>query len=306
MNLALQTTCEEFLIYEEMVNKALHTDDVPNLSALCAYILLSGSKDTDVKGLQACRKALRKHTGFFSPFRGVPEPLYTSMLAAEEDPALTAGLADEAYGILKNHIGSGPYTAFVSILMALYVPPGHFERRAESIGNLFRKIKADYPSLTGKEDVVFTAVIDLQSRVRVEKARKEMRELYKRLSSVMSSNAAQSLSHALTMCPGNVNTKIRNYQAAERILKKNDIQANSFDAVPLGILCNMAIDAGQLKRDMLSVFNHLRELEMFGIYVPEGDLLLQTFMILCVHYMCSSLEMTTALLISAASKMELE
>ena len=114
-------TFEKFTEYKEIARKAFK-GEFDLIYAVCASILLSHDKKTDIETLKECKKMIKDNTGVFSGFRGSMYAPAACMLSLYDDPAEKINTVMKNYGILKDFFPGGEHMALVSLALTETAP----------------------------------------------------------------------------------------------------------------------------------------------------------------------------------------
>ena len=99
MDKVLKTTCESFIANRDMLRENFRNEGSA-MHLMGAAILSSIEDGPDAKELKECEKILKKHEGFFSPFRGALKFPVIINMSRKEDPVDYLRLVREAYDMI--------------------------------------------------------------------------------------------------------------------------------------------------------------------------------------------------------------
>lgn len=206
MNTDIKTRCEQLIENRDRA-KTVFSWDGGLVHLACAGIYSAKGKTIDPDQLRACQTMLKQNVGVFSNFRGVAKAPVTAMIASSANPKLLLERGLDVYTLLKQHFWDSSYLPLAAMIIAQTAKPYRYEEIAVRTRKIYDEMKRKHPILTSSEDSAFCALLALADQPE-EKLLDEIECCYQRLTKTFSSsNAVQSLSHALALCEGNAEEK---------------------------------------------------------------------------------------------------
>lgn len=206
MNTDIKTRCEQLIENRDRA-KTVFSWDGGLVHLTCAGIYSAKGKTIDPDQLRACQTMLKQNVGVFSNFRGVAKAPVTAMIASSANPKLLLERGLDVYTLLKQHFWDSSYLPLAAMIIAQTAKPYRYEEIAVRTRKIYDEMKRKHPILTSSEDSAFCALLALADQPE-EKLLDEIECCYQRLTKIFSSsNAVQSLSHALALCEGNAEEK---------------------------------------------------------------------------------------------------
>lgn len=206
MNTDIKTRCEQLIENRDRA-KTVFSWDGGLVHLACAGIYSAKGKTIDPDQLRACQTMLKQNVGVFSNFRGVAKAPVTAMIASSANPKLLLERGLDVYTLLKQHFWDSSYLPLAAMIIAQTAKPYRYEEIAVRTRKIYDEMKRKHPILTSSEDSAFCALLALADQPE-EKLLDEIECCYQRLTKTFSSsNAVQSLSHALALCEGNAEKK---------------------------------------------------------------------------------------------------
>lgn len=206
MNTDIKTRCEQLIENRDRA-KTVFSWDGGLVHLACAGIYSAKGKTIDPDQLRACQTMLKQNVGVFSNFRGVAKAPVTAMIASSANPKLLLERGLDVYTLLKQHFWDSSYLPLAAMIIAQTAKPYRYEEIAVRTRKIYDEMKRKHPILTSSEDSAFCALLALADQPE-EKLLDEIECCYQRLTKTFSSsNAVQSLSHALAFCEGNAEEK---------------------------------------------------------------------------------------------------
>lgn len=206
MNTDIKTRCEQLIENRDRA-KTVFSWDGGLVHLACAGIYSAKGKTIDPDQLKACQTMLKQNVGVFSNFRGVAKAPVTAMIASSANPKLLLERGLDVYTLLKQHFWDSSYLPLAAMIIAQTAKPYRYEEIAVRTRKIYDEMKRKHPILTSSEDSAFCALLALADQPE-EKLLDEIECCYQRLTKTFSSsNAVQSLSHALALCEGNAEEK---------------------------------------------------------------------------------------------------
>lgn len=206
MNTDIKTRCEQLIENRDRA-KTVFSWDGGLVHLACAGIYSAKGKTIDPDQLRACQTMLKQNVGVFSNFRGVAKAPVTAMIASSANPKLLLERGLDVYTLLKQHFWDSSYLPLAAMIIAQTAKPYRYEEIAVRTRKIYDEMKRKHPILTSSEDSTFCALLALADQPE-EKLLDEIECCYQRLTKTFSSsNAVQSLSHALALCEGNAEEK---------------------------------------------------------------------------------------------------
>lgn len=236
MNTDIKTRCEQLIENRDRA-KTVFSWDGGLVHLACAGIYSAKGKTIDPDQLRACQTMLKQNVGVFSNFRGVAKAPVTAMIASSANPKLLLERGLDVYTLLKQHFWDSSYLPLAAMIIAQTAKPYRYEEIAVRTRKIYDEMKRKHPILTSSEDSAFCALLALADQPE-EKLLDEIECCYQRLTKTFSSsNAVQSLSHALALCEGNAEEKCDRTVKLYEVLRAHGYKFGTGYELPvLGIL----------------------------------------------------------------------
>lgn len=236
MNTDIKTRCEQLIENRDRA-KTVFSWDGGLVHLACAGIYSAKGKTIDPDQLRACQTMLKQNVGVFSNFRGVAKAPVTAMIASSANPKLLLERGLDVYTLLKQHFWDSSYLPLAAMIIAQTAKPYRYEEIAVRTRKIYDEMKRKHPILTSSEDSAFCALLALADQPE-EKLLDEIECCYQRLTKTFSSsNAVQSLSHALALCEGNAEEKCDRIVKLYEMLRAHGYKFGTGYELPvLGIL----------------------------------------------------------------------
>jgi len=234
------------------------------LHCLCSLIHAARNREVDAKRVVFCRGLVRRNISVFSSFRGTFELAIEAALAAGEGPEAWLERAYALYRSMRQHkLPASEYLAWACLVVER--KPGEHEQLVERSVFLYRSIKKQHPFITGAADVayaVFMAATGRDTGELLEEAELIYRELYGK---VPFASAAQSLSHVLTLIPGQGQEKAARLVELTNRLKERKVGYGTVNELPsLGVFALADCGAEKIADDIFEVSCALKKYSKMG------------------------------------------
>ena len=265
---SLQQICDRFVENRQTVRRQFRMGNA-YLTPLCAGILCAGNVAVSDDTLADRKALLRQKTGAFSYFRGSLTAPLACMLATDPDPSGRVERAVEAYACLKEHFWGSPYLALVAFLLAGMGDEAQTPQRAARGKALYRLMKREHPFLTAGEDSVFAVLLAFADQSDEDLIR-EMEIGYALLKQRFSaSNAVQSVTHVLTLAPGQPQDKAARLIALYDALRDAGARyGRNYELSTLAAVSVLGVPIDRIVSDLLEVDGFLSVQRGYGVFGP--------------------------------------
>lgn len=266
MNTKIKSRCEQLIENRDRA-KTVFSWDGGLIHLACAGIYSAKGKIIDPDQLRECQMMLKQNVGIFSNFRGVAKAPVTAMIASSANPKLLLERGLDVYTLLKQHFWDSAYLPLAAMIIAQTVKPYRFEEIALRTRKIYEEMKQKHPILTSSEDSAFCALLALADQPE-EKLLDEIERCYQRLTKTFSStNAVQSLSHALALCDGTAEKKCEQTVKLYELLRARGYKFGTGYELPvLGILAVSEADMETTVTTICEVDDWLAKQKGFGIF----------------------------------------
>ena len=301
MNDRLLEKCYEFMMAQRMCRESFGIWAHHQLDPVCACILISSKSNYDEDKLRYCMNLVRSSNSIFSSFRGNAEPVLATYLAADDHPDEKMRAAIDAYRILREYFPASSFLALTAMFMTEMTDPMEYRRAAEDTKYIYDRITDNHFFLTGREDTLFSFLI-AHSCEDYGAALNEMEELYRQMKGefLFSRNSLQSLCHALVLCSGDTDDKVRRFHKLNKRMENEGLEmGKGYEMISLGILANLGVDHDQVMADIVEADAFLSEQKEYGFFgFWEKKRLMHVIMILTSFYLTSGPELIAAVVVS--------
>ena len=307
MNNRLMEKCYEFILAKKACRdlQGFFTLTYESLYPVAACILISSNVPYDEDKLRFCRSILKERDLARLGFPGLSEPILSACLAADPHPADKLAAAKRAYDILREYFTMSDYLPVASMFLTDFRNPEDYRRAAEDTKYVYDRMEEEHWFLTGREDVLY-ALLTAMTKEDYGAAVSEAEYIYAKLKRnfFLRKNSLQSLSHALVLCSGRPDEKIRRFNELIRLLKQQHRKTGSeYHVVCFGILANLGVELDQIMIDLMEADAFLAEQKDYHIFgFGKKTRLMHAVLILMAYYMTSGPELTAAVVMSVLSE----
>ncbi len=266
MNTDIKTRCEQLIENRDRA-KTVFSWDSGLVHLACAGIYSAKGKTIDPDQLRACQTMLKQNVGVFSNFRGVAKAPVTAMIASSANPKLLLERGLDVYTLLKQHFWDSSYLPLAAMIIAQTAKPYRYEEIAVRTRKIYDEMKRKHPILTSSEDSAFCALLALADQPE-EKVLEEIECCYQQLTKTFSSsNAVQSLSHALALCEGKAEEKCdRTVKLYEMLRARGYKFGTGYELPVLGILAMTEENLEETVSVIGEIDDWLAKQKGFGIF----------------------------------------
>lgn len=294
MKPSLNAICESFIASRDTIRNDFMWDN-GYIIHVCAANLAAKGIAADSGKMAACKKLVNENTGIFSNFRGNVKLPVITYLAASENPEEKLEKSKKIYEVLKSYFYGSEYLAYVSLVLADMIEldeAGEIAARSIRIYDLMRK---EHPFLTGSEDSVF-AVLLAFSEKSDEQLIGEMERVYTYFKRKFDSNAAQSVSHVLSLTDGDADAKCKRVEFIWDSLKNAGRKYSKYyEVAALAAFSLNEFDLSEAVDDILEVDKFLETQKGYGVFsIDKGTRLMHAVMLVSADYAGNTVSGTTA------------
>lgn len=234
---------------------------------LCASIYTEKELVLDANKIKLCKEIIKKNTGIFSNFKGVPFIALATMLSINTNPENKFKEVLNIYDILRKEFHSSSYLPLSAFVISDIVDEHNYERIVTKAKDIYQKMKKEHPFLTSGEDCGF-AVMTALSDLSVDAAIDEMEKCYDYLrSKFFSANAVQSLSHTLAVGEEDSVLKCNKVINIFDQLKDRDCKfGTGMELSVLGLLAMTTDNIEQTINDIVELNKYLKSFKGFGAF----------------------------------------
>lgn len=266
MNNTLKNRTELFVRNRDIFKSNFRWDN-SMLFPLCASLYTEKELIVDPYKVRAAKDLIKRNTGFFSNFRASIQLVYATKLSLDDNPELKMKNALLAYGVLKKEFRSSLHLPLSAFVLADMVEAYDYDRVVIKAKQIYSRMKKEHPFLTSSEDCGF-AVMFAISDLSVDKAIEEMESCYRLLKgNFFSSNAVQSLSHALAIGEEDPITKCKRVMSIFNEIKAKGYKFGTGNELAiLGVLALETEDVYQVVKSIIEVNEDLLNRKGFGAF----------------------------------------
>lgn len=284
MKPSLNAICESFINSRDTIKNDFMWDN-GYIIHVCAATLTAKGIEADSEKMAACKKLVNDRTGIFSNFRGNVKLPVITYLAASENPEEKLELSKKIYEVLKSYFYGNEYLAYVSLVLTDMIDldrAGEIAARGKRIYDL---MKSKHPFLTGGEDSIF-AVLLAFSEKSDEQLIENMERVYTILNRKFESNAAQSVSHVLSLTDGDADAKCRRVEFLWDSLKNAGRKYSKYyEVAALAAFALNEFDLSEAVDDILEVDKFLEQQKGYGVFsIDKGTRLMHAVMLVSADY----------------------
>ena len=241
--------------------------DMDMMSIAGSVIFTSAGKTADVEKMKECKKILKKHEGVFSSFRSNMEIPVVSKMSLSDDPEGYLLKLLSIYETLKDAKLSGSeYVAMAALAICDESRVADYELIASNTKALMKKMSSIHPFLTDREDTAFAALLAASGKD-FDQIIEETEDCYELLKTKFPfhNNALQSLSHVLTLMPGNPGDKCEKvFEIYDALRARGVAYGKDYELASLGALVTAEMSAEELACEIADASAFLKACKGFG------------------------------------------
>jgi hypothetical protein len=239
---------------------------------LCAWMYASEGREADTDKMRVCLDLLKKKTGAFSNFRGIPKMTVITMLSISENPEEKMERSLKIYEKLKETLRGSEQLAVTAAALTDYVEPENYAPVAERARLIYDRMKENHPYLTSLDDDGSFAVILALSDLDIDYISQESEACYQTLKKSFSyKDSVQALSHVLTLGAQPAAQKCQRTLDLYQYLKERKYKFGIVHELALlGVLALTEADIESLAQDIISADDYLKRQKDFGALAAIG------------------------------------
>lgn len=232
-----------------------------------AGIFTMDGKMADVTALKKCKKMIAKKVSMFSNFVGVVRVPVAAILAADDSPEQLMDRGLEVYKRLKKDFISSSYLPLTAMMIAQMTAEEYYEELAARTSTLYKRIRAEHPFLTNREDSPLCALMAFSNKTDDELIQ-DMEDCHKILKSqFIHENAVQSLTHVLALFPEPAKLKCEKTMQLFHALKDAGKKYGTYYELPvLGVLAMTGVPVQEIVQEMIEIEAWLAKQKGFGLW----------------------------------------
>ncbi|MBQ2100474.1 MAG: DUF4003 family protein [Lachnospiraceae bacterium] len=262
----LRAGCELLTENKNIISKNFQWD-MEMMAITGAVIHTSAGKTVDIERLKECKKILKKHQGVFSAFRSNMEIPVISKMAISDDPEGYLIKLLNVYNVMsKGKIFDSEYMAMAALAICDESLDGQYEIISENTKTLLKMMSKIHPMLTSGEDTAFAALLSASGKT-FDQIIDETEYCYNVMKRKFSyhNNAVQSLSHVLTLMPGDAQAKCDRVSAIyDALLTKGVTYGKDYELASLGALVTVDMTPEELAGEIAEACTFLKGCKGFG------------------------------------------
>ncbi|MBQ8176011.1 MAG: DUF4003 domain-containing protein [Oscillospiraceae bacterium] len=294
MKPSLNAICESFIASRDTIRNDFMWDN-GYIIHVCAASLAAKGIAADSEKMAACKKLVNDKTGIFSNFRGNVKLPVITYLAASENPEEKLEKSKKIYEVLKNYFFGSEYLAYVSLVLADMIELDRADEIAARSIRIYDLMRKEHPFLTGSEDSVFAALLAFSEKSD-EQLIEEMERVYTYFKRKFESNAAQSVSHVLSLTDGDADAKCKRVEFIWDSLKNAGRKYSKYyEVAALAAFSLNEFDLSEAVDDILEVDKYLEAQKGYGVFsIDKSTRLMHAVMLVSADYTCCTASSTAA------------
>ena len=193
----------------------------------------------------------------------------------------------EIHDVLKKDFWNSEHLVLGAIMLADLAEDQNYSGISANAKEIYETMKSHHPFLTSSEDSIFCILLAL-SNVTNGEISIESEKCYHLLKPhFFSSNAVQSLSHALTLCDYSAEIKTGKVMTLYTTLKDKGYKyGTGYELASLGVLAMLPVDMDIVIDDLIYMNRFLSQQKGYGIFgFGEAQRLMHSAMIVSTHHL---------------------
>lgn len=266
MNPVLIERCELLLRNREAMRVAFPWD-AGKIHVCCAALYTMRGREANPASVKASLALLKQRMGAFSEFRGTARNVLVCLMELSGDPQDMLERAAQVYALLRQEFFSSAYLPVAAMTIAQHAQPVRYAELAHRTRALYERMRKEHPFLTSSEDTGLCALLAL-SQEEDEVLLSRMEEAYTVLRQRFSyANAVQSLSHVLTLLPGDTKEKCARLADCYDAFRMNGNRwGRDYELPVLGVLCEDPRPFSDLVQETVACSDYLKGRKGFGFF----------------------------------------
>lgn len=260
----LLSRCEAFIQYRDLLRKQFKFEN-SYLYPICANVFCARGVFPTEESLAMCKGILKSRANAFSNFRGNLSLPIISMLASGPAPEARMDEAMENYAALKKHFFGSQYLALSAFVLADMGVGDRAIAHVERGREIYDRMKKEHPFLTSAEDCVFAVLLSFSPKS-FDQLVDETEWIYQTVKKRFSNgNAAQAISHVLTLAPDDPAEKAqRLFALYDGIRDAGGKYGKTYQLSALAAASLSETDVDELVRDIVDVDQFLSAQKGYG------------------------------------------
>ncbi len=286
MKQSLDILCKNFIENRDIIKETFKWESSYMLP-VCASIFTDKEICAEKEKLVKCNQILKENTGFFSNFKGHSKLATVSILATSNNPEEKLKKTLEIYNVLRKDFNSSEYLVLGAIILADLVGEQNYFDISAKAKEIYKIMKSHHPFLTSSEDSVLCIFLSLSNKTN-EEISVETEKCYALIKQhFFSSNAVQSLSHALTLCDGSAEIKTGKVMEFYNTLKDKGYKyGTGYELASLGVLAMLPVHMDVIINDLIHVDKFLSGQKGYGLLgFSKSQRLMHSAMIVVTHHL---------------------
>ena len=262
----LRAGCELLADNKEAIHKNFAWN-MEMMSVAGSVIFTSAGKVADIERMKDCKSILKKQEGLFSSFRSNMEIPVISKMALEKDPEEYLMRLVAIYNKLsKGKIFGSEHIAMTALAICDENMWDDVDIIVERTKELMKRMSATHPMLTSAEDTTLAALLSMTNKS-IDEIVQETEYCYDVMKRKFTfhNNSVQSLSHILTLCPGDPEQKCARARAIYDALVVKGIKYGlDYELASLGALVSVDMTPEELADEIAEAAAYLKTRKGFG------------------------------------------
>lgn len=266
MNDLLKQRCELFVKNRDIIKDNFKWEN-SMMFPVCASIYTERGLEMNPDKIKLCKEIIKRNTGIFSNFKGIPFMALVTLLSLEDNPESKFLDVLKIYDILRNEFHSSPYLPLSSFVISYISGTDDYENVVMKSKEIYKKMKNEHPFLTSSEDSGY-AVLTALSNLQVDEAIDEMEKCYDIMNGkFFSANAVQSLSHTLALGEESSVEKCNKVtNIFDQLKERNCKYGTGVELSVLGLLAITTNDIDAAVNDIVEFSDYLLTCKGFGAF----------------------------------------
>lgn len=306
MNEVLKKQCQLFIQNRDHLKNHFIWENSA-IYPLCASLYIEKELEVDIHKIKVAKELIKEETDLFSNFRGNLLMLFATRLAIVDEPKEQFERVKKLYELFKIRFLGSPYLALAAFALVEQVAEEDDKKAVEQTIRVYEKMRKEHPFLTSKEDLSFASLFAI-SQMSEDEAIVRMEKCYRLLNDqFFSSNAVQSLTHALAFGEETEEIKCRRVMTLFNRLKENGCKyGTGIELATLGLLALLIKDSEveETIKEILEVNRYLLDSSGFGAFgIGKVQRLMYAVLIVAMHIKSENYKMGVTFENSIASIM---
>ncbi len=266
MNDLLKQRCGLFVKNRDIMKENFKWEN-SMMFPLCASIYTERGLEMKPDKMKLCKEIIKRNTGIFSSFKGIPFMALVTLLSLEDNPESKFTEVLKIYDILRNEFHSSSYLPLSAFVISYISETDDYVRVTQKAKDIYMKMKNEHPFLTSSEDCGY-AVLTALSNFEPDEAIDEMEKCYDILKDkFFSANAVQSLSHILALGEeSSIDKCNKAINIFNQLKERNCKFGTGVELSVLGLLAIAAENIDETIDEIVEVNEYLASIKGFGAF----------------------------------------